>query len=366
VLQEAHLHHSRARVLLHRFEPRLRDYADELHFNDGVDRAVSHTLALFTGSSLRMWPMRRAAIVAARSVAVHEPVFAEELTSESPEASIEVIRPGVADPGPHQELRATRAVAELRARAGAGSDDVVLGLFGPAGRTGRLPEILQALASLRTTHANLFLLLAEPCTGDYDAMADARRRGLVDRVTLIEPLTRHTLGPFLGASDIALSLAWPPDATAAPNWLRPLACGVPTIVTRRREYATLPLLDATTWMLGSLPGASSDHAIGVTVDLSSEQRSLQHAIARLAADPALRRQLGDAGRLWWSSRHTLRHMADDYLAAIDRASRRSAGRAALPAHLRPDVFAHARGLAEAVRTALPPELGWTGRAKQAE
>jgi hypothetical protein len=151
-------------------------------------------------------------------------------------------------------------------------------------------------------------------------------------------------------------LAWPPDANTAVNWLRPLACGLPTIVTEGTENARLPLLDPRTWTVGAIGDTPSADAIGVSVDLSSERESLKLAIARLSADFNLRRRIGQAGRAWWSERHTLGHMAADYVATMARTLRHRPLPAALPKHLRPDVFEHARDLAQAAGISLPPEL----------
>jgi glycosyltransferase involved in cell wall biosynthesis len=355
VLHEGHLHHSRARVLLDRLEPKLREYGDELAYNHQIDAALGQPLASFTGPALRAWPMRRAAIASARTVAVHDDALAEVIAEENPAAAVAVIRPGIADPGTHATLRSTQEAAALRERVGVPADGVLLGLLGIAGRAGRIPEVLQAMSSLRTTNPHLYLLVAGREAGDCNIREEVRRRGLTDRVSVVE-MAKRKLPSFLGACDIALSLAWPPDANTAVNWLRPLACGLPTIVTEGTENARLPLLDPRTWTVGAIGDTPSADAIGVSVDLSSERESLKLAIARLSADFNLRRRIGQAGRAWWSERHTLGHMAADYVATMARTLRHRPLPAALPKHLRPDVFEHARDLAQAAGISLPPEL----------
>ena len=75
--------------------------------------------------------------------------------------------------------------------------------------------------------------------------------------------------------------------------------------------------------------------MSVAVDILDEDHSLGLAMRRLSQDEPLRRRLGANARAWWSARHTLAHMVEDYMAAIDLASATPAvpaGRDRLPAH----------------------------------
>ena len=76
--------------------------------------------------------------------------------------------------------------------------------------------------------------------------------------------------------------------------------------------------------------------VAVAIDILDEDHSLALAAARLAAEPALRIELGRAARRLWAARFTLDEMAAGYERAIENACRATydeAHRARLPAHL---------------------------------
>ena len=354
VLQDIHLHHARARILLDRVEPRLADYGAELHYNHGIDPDVTRAMATFSGPVLHVWPMRRAVADGARGIAVHNDVLADDLRRESPDVPISVIRPGIPDPGIRQELRNTGATRRIRQRFRL-EDRVVLAVFGPLTRSRRIGTALEALASLRDSHPNLRLLLVGAETDEYDVRSDAREKGLLEHVILTGPVPDREMPAYMGAADVALSLVWPTAAETPGSWLSCLACGLPTIVTDVAHHADLPLIDPRGGTLHSAFGPAAD-PIAVLVDLLAERETLQLAIRRLTGDPALRARLGAAARGWWAARHTAQAMADDYLRVIEETARRSAPEVELPKHLRPDVFEHTRRLAAEAGGTLPPEL----------
>jgi glycosyltransferase involved in cell wall biosynthesis len=357
VLQDGHLHHARARILLDRLEPRLDDYGAELHDNHGIDPDVRRALATFTGPALHVWPMRRAVVRGARAVAAHTAILADELRRECPDTLVGMIRPGVADPGLHADLRRTEGAHRVRHNLGCGPQTVVVAVFGALTCSRRIPVILDALSSLGTTHPDLRLMLAGPETDECDVMADARARHLADRVFVTGPIPARDLPAHLGAADFAVSLVWPTAAETPGIWLQCLASGLPTIVTDTEHHADLPLADPRTWsVVSAAHGAAAPEPVAVLVDLLAERQTLQLAIGRLASDAARRRRIGEAARAWWAARHTPRVMADDYLEIIEQTARRPAPDIALPKHLRPDVFEHTRDLLEGAGARLPPEL----------
>lgn len=359
VLQDVHLHHARARVLLEGREMRLADYAEELEFNHAVPAGVGGSLAAFTGAVLHVWPMRRAVVAAARAVAVHNEVLADELRHEEPEADVAVIRPGVQDPGPHAALRQSPGARELRHRLALPPDAVVVAMFGPFTLSRRVSEAIRTMGALRESNPHLHLLLAGPTTSECDPREEARAAGVLSRLRMVGPVPDARMPDVLGAADLAICSRWPTAGETPREWLRCLACGLPAIITDFAHNADLPVLDPRTWAVshaGDAAFAPAPEPVSVIVDLLDEAETLRLALRRLAVDPVLRQLLGRAGRAWWASRHTPEAMAEDYLAAIARAAGRPAPRGKVPRHLNPDVFAHTRWLLESMGVGLPAEL----------
>jgi hypothetical protein len=64
--------------------------------------------------------------------------------------------------------------------------------------------------------------------------------------------------------------------------------------------------------------------VAVRIDLMDEDAALEATLRRLAGDPALCDQLGQAGRDYWTAHHTLEIMTDDYRRLIAAAAARPA------------------------------------------
>lgn len=357
VLQDVHLHHARARILLDGRETRIAHYAEELEYDHAVQPGVGGSLAAFTGNVLHVWPMRRAVIAAARTVAVHSEMLAGELRHEAPGADVAFIRPGVADPGVHASLRSSPGAREWRRRLSLPTEATVVAMFGPFTRSRRVSETIRAMAALRESDPGLHLLLVGPATGECDPLGEARTAGVLSRLRLTGAVAEAQMPEVLGAADIAICSRWPTAAETPAQWLTCLACGLPAIVTDVAHNADLPVLDPrTSTVHHSGRGAYAPEPIAVIVDLLDEVETLRLAMRRLSGDPSLRQLIGRAGRAWWATHHTPDAMADDYRAAIARAAARPEPDVAGPAHLRPDVFRHTRALLASIGARLPAEL----------
>jgi glycosyltransferase involved in cell wall biosynthesis len=356
VLEDRHFHAARARILLDRLEPRLDEYAAELSFNHGVAPDIRRALALFTGGTLSAWPMRRAALAAARAVAVHGQCLSDELRPESP-ASIELLPLASADPGGHAALRSSPRSRALRQRLRIDENELLVGVIGPLRRSRRVPEILQAIVAVRAAGTRLRLLLAGSPSDDCDLDAHMARAGVGAAVSCESAVSDEDLDAALGASDAVLCLGWPPSGELNALWLRCLAAGVPTVVTDQTDYGDFPLLDPRdAERPGPGEGTSVRPPLALLSDLAAEQQTLRLALRRLAAEPGLRARLGEAARARWSSRNTAEHLGLAYLRCIDHAAQLRPPTVVLPDHHRPDVFAHARRLVRSVGAALPSEL----------
>ena len=348
VLHDAQLHHARARSLLH--QKRRDDYRAELAFDHPRAPAAVAELGVegLLGSTTYFWPMLRVPVETARLVAVHNAWLARQLENTFPSARFETIRMGVSDPLESASPDARRAVLE---RHGLSPDAVVFAAYGGVTPEKRVPRILKGFRSVVAVEPRAQLLLVGAAAGHYDAVADARDRGVADHVTLVGYVSEREFSSYLVAADVCLCLRWPSAFETSASWLRCLAAGKPTIITDLAHSGDVPtLVTRGAWSpshLGSLAAqAERPDPIAVSIDILDEDGSLALTMRRLARDPGLRRRLGERARAYWARRHTLAAMAEDYeraLTAAVAAPSPSPG-VSLPTHVRESGGGHARAL----------------------
>ena len=328
VLHDQVLHHARAAHLLRR--RRLDDYRAELRF-DRPDLApdVCELAGAGVPHLLAEWPLLGAIVRSARLTAVFDTGVAAELRRRYPNARIETMRFGVADPG-------------VRAPTPAAAGPVVFGVYAPTAAVRRLDLILDAFATLPPAPPTRLRVLG-PVADPAAARARIDALGLAGRVTL-EPGVAPDAA--LHAVDVCICLAWPPAGETTPLWIRCLAAGKPTIVGPRPYPAEAPLLDPRTWRQRH---GAPEAGVAVAVAPLETADTLALAMRSLATDPARRAALGREARRYWEQAHRQTAMADDYRRVIRAAAAMPAPNPdGLPAHLRADGLAHARAVAGSV------------------
>jgi glycosyltransferase involved in cell wall biosynthesis len=264
--------------------------------------------------------------------AVHSPLLAGELRRGHADAAIEAIRLG------HGTLLSDEAVAGRRAaarrRLGIPPDAIVFGCFGGLTRDRRIPEILDAFASILPYAAGARLLVAGSPAAHYDVEHEVRTRALGGHVIAKGYLeAEDELTDCIAASDVTLNLRWPTAREVSGPWLRCLAAARPSIVIDLVHMADVPTLDPRTWRTS---GDGDATPVAVAIDILDEAHSLRLAMRRLARDAGLRGTLGRAARDYWVREHSPEAMVADYHRIIPLAAARPAPSAALPAHLRSD------------------------------
>ena len=340
VLHDAHLHHARAWSLLrHR---RYADYRAELAFNHPSlsPDAAEIGLSGFSGPLYYFWPMLNTVVASARGVAVHEPRLAADLTAAFPGAHVRAIPMGVAD-----RVSPREAAHAIRTRHGYEPHHVVLAAFGAVTPEKRLEPILQALAVARQYQPDVRLLLVGQTMPHFDALAAARALGVGDIVTMAGFVDPAELPAYLAASDVVLALRWPSAHETSASWLRAIAAGRATVITDLALLADLPTLDPRSWtVVHAQPTLMPLEPVAVSIDILDEGHSLTLALKRLTTDAALRARVGAAARAHWAAGHTVEHMASAYEQMLRDAAALPDPVVTLPAHLRPDPTAFARGL----------------------
>ncbi len=361
VLHDTVLHHARAGQLLRR--GRLDDYRAELRF-DRPDREPDICAIAGAGVPhvLAEWPLLGALVAASRLAVVADARAAADLRRRYPGARIDAVRFGAADPlaaaaspsdaatpaGAMPNTRAKMRAADASpsdaataagARGAPAGDPLMFAVCPPTAAVRRLDLILDAFAALPPappTRLHVLGPVADP--GAARARIDAL--GLARRVRLTAGADPDAA---LRETDVCICLAWPPAGETTPLWVRCLAAGKPTIVGPSLCAENVPLLDPRTWRHRD---GGPEAGVAVAVDPLEETDTLALAMRRLAADPARRAALGRRARRYWEQAHRDAAMARDYRRVIRTAAATPAPRPdGLPAHLRADGLAHARGIA---------------------
>lgn len=312
-------------------------YRAEFAYEDPRHAAAAELVIAGVSRTLRLqWPMLRAAVSTARTVAVHNQWLAARLRGRYPDAHVEVIRPGIDDPVSEDPGTAR---ATMRARHGIPPEAVVFGAFGWVTREKRVPQILHATASLAEKEPSAHLLLVGSAVDHYDVRADLQAAGLEGRVTVAGYVDDADVPRYLAATDVCLCLRWPTMRETSATWLRALAAGKATIITDLAHNQDVPVLSATAAWTRSVPeahGGASPAPVAVAVDICDEGHVLPAAMSALARDPDLRQRLGAAARAYWAANFRLEHSAEDYERVMSAAAARSTGSRAAPPHLDED------------------------------
>lgn len=344
VLHETRLHHARGHALLSRSHRAA--YRAEFAWNhpDAPANAAELAVAGFDGAFYYRWPMVRAVLAASRYVVAHSLGAAEALRAAEPHYPIGHVALGEgSDLRPTSEDRRHR-----RTELGVANDAVLFGVFGGLTEEKRIRQVLSAFAATlpRLPTARLVLCGAADTSLDLDREID--QAGVRQAVILGGTLDTRDFDRTIAASDVTLNLRWPSAGEVSGPWLRALSAARATVIVDLPQYGDLPTLDPRSMHLHTPAPAAATQAVAVAIDILDELHSLRLAMWRLGELSTVRAALGEAGRAWWESHHTVAHMVRDYETAFAAAVSAPMPTSSLPAGLRPDPTAAAAALAGAM------------------
>ncbi|MFN2446434.1 MAG: glycosyltransferase [Vicinamibacterales bacterium] len=344
ILHDAQLHQARALWLTKRWKPRTADYLAEFQANHPTaPPSVGLLVAAGLGGSLyHHWPLVKLVLEAARLSAVHNRRVMLDLSHQYPNAAIDAIEMGVQSPSSDPAGRGGQTV-DVRARHSIPADAVVIAAFGGITREKRIPELLAAVGSVAAADSRVHVLLVGAEATHYDVRGDIRAHVREDRVHLAGFVPDADLPAYLAASDVCSCLRWPTNRETSASWLRCLSAAKATIVSDLTHLTDVPTVDPRDWRVLAA-GLDDGEPVAVSIDLLDEQHSLRLALARLTAEPLLRRRLGRAARAWWEAHHRLEPMAEAYERLFTRATALNPPTSRLPPHLVADVTATTRAL----------------------
>jgi glycosyltransferase involved in cell wall biosynthesis len=230
----------------------------------------------------------------ARAVIVHSG-FAKSYLER-----IGCLTPVLVAPHPTVEREADIERARVRGhelRAGvAGPDEVVVGVAGDLNATKGIPQLLEALAHVRST----VRLVLVGRRGGWDVDAAIRDAGVGGRVSVFADVLDSEFLAWLIAFDVLVNLRYPHRGESSGSLVRALQVGTPTIVSGVGTYLEVP--DDVVVRTG--PGRPDPEELAAVID-------------RFAGDPEGRAAIGDRARAYARDALAPTTTAAVYLEAID-------------------------------------------------
>jgi glycosyltransferase involved in cell wall biosynthesis len=186
------------------------------------------------------------------------------------------------------------------APAGDVSGEPLIGCFGFLNMNKRIPQLLQAFASLRRRLPGATLLLAGASGERFDLDRRLERLGLSDGVVRLDYVPEERMWSLMAACDVLVNLRHPTMGETSGSVVRALSLGKALVVSDTGWFAELP----------------DDVALKVPVD--EVEVPMLEAALDFAAEH--REQLGRAARAHAEREHALPRVADAYVAALETAA----------------------------------------------
>jgi len=176
------------------------------------------------------------------------------------------------------------------------SGDPLIGCFGFLNMNKRIPQLLEAFASLRVRLPGARLLLVGAAGERFDLSRRLERLGLTDGVDRLDYVPEERMWSLMAACDVLVNLRYPTMGETSGSVIRALSLGKPLIVSDIGWFAELP----------------DDVVLKVPAD-EFEVATLEAALAFAVRHSE---QLGAAGRAYVEREHALPRVADAYAEAI--------------------------------------------------
>ncbi|HVV60026.1 MAG TPA: glycosyltransferase family 4 protein [Gaiellaceae bacterium] len=184
--------------------------------------------------------------------------------------------------------------------AGDVAGDPLIGCFGYLNMNKRVPQLLEAFASLRRRAPGARLLLVGASGERFDVQRRLERLGLVEGVQRIDYVPEERLWSLMAACDVLVNLRYPTMGETSGSVIRGLSLGKALVVSDVGWFSELP----------------DDVALKVPVD-DFEVPLLEAALGFAAEHAAV---LGANARAYVEREHALPRVASLYTAALETAA----------------------------------------------
>jgi glycosyltransferase involved in cell wall biosynthesis len=179
--------------------------------------------------------------------------------------------------------------------------DPLIGCFGFLNMNKRIPQLLQAFASLRRTRPGARLLLAGAAGERFDLSRRLERLGLDDEaITRLDYVPEERMWSLMSACDVLVNLRFPTMGETSGSVIRGLSLGKALVVSDVGWFADLP------------------DGVALKVPVDDYEVPLLEAALGFAAEH--RDALGSAARAYVEREHDLGRVADAYGAALETAA----------------------------------------------
>jgi glycosyltransferase involved in cell wall biosynthesis len=289
VLHELVLHHLVRDLTLFAGDP--EGYVAEMRYAYGRTGEAMARRCLATGVPLDPWsyPLFERVADASRGLIVHNRFTRDRVLAGRPLARVAVV-PHHLSLGPLPAVPPERARTEL----GLAPDEFAVATFGFLTAAKRPGVLLRAFARLRRELPRARLLLVGEVSPHFD-LARVFTPELRDGVTVTGRLELDRFLLYMQACDVAVNLRHPTAGETSGTVVRLLGLGKPLIVNDTGAFAEIP------------DGCCAK----VGLDEAEEDLLLAYLL-RLAADPPLRRRMGENARRHAATHHALAGSARGY------------------------------------------------------
>jgi glycosyltransferase involved in cell wall biosynthesis len=174
----------------------------------------------------------------------------------------------------------------------------VFGCFGHINSSKRIPQLLEAFATVRRHHPNAKLLLVGPASPRFDA-----KRLVGEGVERIDWVDEQRLWSLMASCDACVSLRAPTMGETSGSVIRALSLGRPLVVSELGWFTELP----------------ESVALKVPVD-DDEIAALAAALELLASSEPTQLAMSEAALAYVHREHDLSGVAEQYVAALEEAA----------------------------------------------
>lgn len=238
-------------------------------------------------------PLSEPLIRASRAVIVHSEFAARFVESAAPGKPVAVVPMGVTLP---ERIEREQA----RARLNLPGEVFIAGVFGEITLHKRIAIVLAAFREFHARHSEALLLLVGNVSPNLHVQALIKTFGIADVVRVTGFAPHEMYENYIAACDVCINLRFPTAGETSASVLRMLAAARPAIVTRADAYTELP-----------------DVACVKIEPDEFEQDALVAHLDWFAAHPELTRAMGEHGRQFVATQHTLQGAARDYIEFLE-------------------------------------------------
>jgi glycosyltransferase involved in cell wall biosynthesis len=183
------------------------------------------------------------------------------------------------------------------------SPQPVIGCFGVVNASKRIPELLQAMATVTRSHPDVRLLLVGPTSPGFDLDRRIQRLGLSEAGLVREAwVDEARLWELMASCDVLVNLRHPTMGETSGSVIRGLSLGKPLVVSDVGWFSELP----------------DEVALKVPPD-DEEVATLTAALELLVTRPDVREAMGASGAGLARREHSVETVADGYVAALEQA-----------------------------------------------